>query len=345
MDEGLLFVNPSTPARALGAVCGDDIVVERYGGRVDCGKSCDENSVFAVASLSKLVVAMAAMTSVSRGELDLDRDVKEYGLVLPGLRTGVSMRMLLSHRSGLMDSEDALDAFCTQGSDFEGPLERFVIKRLTQVQWSSERSPAPYHYSNLGFTIAALVLEKVAGGTSFWKLAKDRVFTPLGMVHSSFLLRETRADASATIASPHPYGRRCDHYGVAEWPAAGLRSTLHDMLLFMREFTSESPKVLTVEQIPQVLPPSFVGGLGWWGKDNRFRNCFPGIQLEDRWEHGGLMSGIRSYAYLWPRERLAIVILQNGEERFHQQICLKLKEQDFDSKKKRESNDAIFFDK
>jgi CubicO group peptidase (beta-lactamase class C family) len=146
----------------------------------------------------------------------------------------------LQHRSGLRDSEDGLEAFCAEGCDNGDDLAKIIEKRLQHVPWD-DKDPPRYHYSNLGMTIVALVLERAAH-VPFAQLVKQLVFVPLGMKHSSFHLRETLAMPNIRLAHPHAYGKQIDHYGVAEWPAAGLRSTLHDLLQMLREFTGDERK-------------------------------------------------------------------------------------------------------
>lgn len=63
-----------------------------------------------IASISKLVTALGVMRLVDRGKLDLDRDVSDYlgwRLRNPAFPDrAITLAMLLSHRSSLLDGED-----------------------------------------------------------------------------------------------------------------------------------------------------------------------------------------------------------------------------------------------
>ena len=224
----------------------------------------------------------------------------------------------------------------------------------TRAPWSARALPGKsYHYSNLGFTILGLVVE-CCSGIQLPDLAKQRLFAPLGMTHTTFTLRDALDIANsdtdgttAAVAEPHGYKKSMGHYGVAEYPAAGVRSSVRDLLKFLSIFTAHAdldgaennddqagsekdkdkiekdkkyekekenmlppppPTLLTAQSIRTMLPASYTRGLAWWGTDTWYGARAPGV-----WMHGGFMPGIRSHMYFYPRTQLGIVLLQNGE--------------------------------
>ncbi len=110
----------------------------------------------------------------------------------------------------------------------------------------------------------------------------------------------------------YPYFRgKYGLYGVAEWPAAGLRSTLHDILVFLQELTSPNPSTLLPSKLlSQMFPDHFRGGLAWWGRDAVYGERG---DLEV-WSHGGFMEGVRSHIYFWPKAKAGLVLMQNCED-------------------------------
>ncbi len=128
-----------------------------------------------VASVSKLVVALAVMRLVEAGSLDLDRDVSDYlgwrlrNPAFPGV--SISLRMLLSHTAGVRD-----------GNDYRVPLGKTVQAALSDAKaWDAGHAPGRYFtYSNLDFPIVAGIMETVTG-ERFDRLMQRLVLKPLGL--------------------------------------------------------------------------------------------------------------------------------------------------------------------
>ena len=292
---------------AVGALHGSRALFARGAG------GASEHTIFAAASLSKLVVAAVALRLLEQKRLpSLELDV---AAALPSLRLHrpLSLRDLLTHTSGLRDDESALlpGRWKREGSDFVCPLSESCAGLLAELgpsAWAPGPPPFSYHYSNMGMTLAAAALESVSD-TPFSQLARELVFAPLGMARSSFLLSESLAQGGE-LATPHGEdGAEMAHYCVAQYPAAGLRTTVSDFLLFVRALADSS--LLTPASRALMFPSSNVQGLGWWGADATYGE---GLSADCAvWAHGGFMQGIRTHVFLWPGCGAALVYLQNGE--------------------------------
>jgi CubicO group peptidase (beta-lactamase class C family) len=297
------------PSRSV-AACG------RHG--VVLLSSAEADTIFPVASLSKLIVAATALRLLEDKRISsLDVDV---AATLPALASrfpyACSLRALLTHTSGLRDDESALrpGRFRTAGRDFDGELldncKALLDSKGIGMAWAVGPGPFGYYYSNMGFTLAAAVLEAVTGA-AFHKLAADYVFKPLAMARSSFLLAESLGQGP--VAVPTDAGSEIGHYCVAQYPAAGLRTTANDFSRFCRCFTQPPPgcTFLSAESLAEFMPASGARGLGWWGTDATYGE---GPGLVPIWTHGGFMDGVRSHVYLWPNAAVALVYMQVGEE-------------------------------
>ena len=123
-----------------------------------------------VASVSKLVTALAVMRLVEAGTLDLDRDVSAYlgwplrNPAFPG--TAVTLRHLLSHTSGLDDA-----------SGYAFPLGVRMQEALTPDHWSAAPG-ARFSYANINYGVVATVME-AATGERFDRLMTRLIFAPL----------------------------------------------------------------------------------------------------------------------------------------------------------------------
>jgi CubicO group peptidase (beta-lactamase class C family) len=128
-----------------------------------------------IASVSKLAVALGVLRLVEADTLDLDRDVSDWlgwKLRNPAFPDRpISLRMLMSHRSGL---RDAVDYAIPLGSGLQSTLSN-------PLAFDRSHPPGEYFtYSNLNFPVVATVME-AATGERFDLLMRALVLDPLGL--------------------------------------------------------------------------------------------------------------------------------------------------------------------
>jgi CubicO group peptidase (beta-lactamase class C family) len=128
-----------------------------------------------IASVSKLAVALGVLRLVEAGTLDLDRDLSDWlgwKLRNPAVPDRpISLRALLSHRSGL---RDAVDYAVPLGSALRSTLSN-------PLAFDTSHPPGDYFtYSNLNFPVVATVME-AATGERFDLLMRALVLDPLGL--------------------------------------------------------------------------------------------------------------------------------------------------------------------
>jgi len=202
LDIPSLLQLASVPGMAVATVHGDDVAVEGFGvRRAGTGDKVSGDTVFEAASLSKPIFASIVMQLAAEGMLDLTRPLASY-LPLPNPsdeRAGrITATHVLSHSSGWRNWRNSRDVALT--ADFE-PGSKFS-------------------YSGEGYFFLQRVIEKLSGqGLS--RLARDRVFEPLGMKTSGYLWRP---DIDAALASPHTNrGQPMDSFNAKSGKAfAGL---------------------------------------------------------------------------------------------------------------------------
>ena len=248
------------------------------------------DTVFEAASLSKPLVAYAAMRAVAERTLGLDRPLGGY-LDRPYLSdprgARITARQVLSHSSGLPN-------------------------------WARGRPLAPefepgarWQYSGEGYVYLQRVLEKLAG-QPLAELMRPRVLEPLGMRASRYVWRE---EYERTFASPHD---KTGAPGAKERPReANAASSLHTTA---PEYAAFVAALLDPAAHAALLPPAAAGAmltpqvqvdapLGlWWGL---------GWGLE-KWQgrlsffHWGSNDGFRSFALGDPVSGDGLVVLTNG---------------------------------
>lgn len=142
---------------------------------------------FRIAGLTKTYVAAVMLQLAAEGRLGLDDPVARY---LPGLlRDGgrITVRELLNHTSGLADSSElpAIQYAAQNG----GTVPAREQIRLANAEPRSLAAGARWQYSNTGYLVAGLLIERLTG-------------QPLGQVLTSRLFRPLHL--SATTFEPQP---------------------------------------------------------------------------------------------------------------------------------------------
>lgn len=205
-----------------------------------------------VASISKLVGAIAVMRLVDAGKIDLDRDVSTYlgwrvrNPAFPD--TPITMRQLLTHRTGIRDNVDYI-------IPLDGRLETVLADPKA---WEAKHKPGTYFsYANLNSPLIAATMEAVTGERFDVLLAK-LVFEPLAInacfnwsagctserrLQAVTLLRtngDLAVDAPRTVPDPCPIAKASDgscnlstyplgKHGSSFSPQGGLRISPNDL--------------------------------------------------------------------------------------------------------------------
>ncbi|MEO3978160.1 serine hydrolase domain-containing protein [Streptomyces sp. CAU 1734] len=142
------------------------------------GRAITADDRFRIGSVSKTFSAVVLLQLVDEGRLSLDAPVNTY---LPGLiDSRITVRHLLSHRSGLYDYTNDLFARTVPG--FEAVRNRvFTYRELVDLSLAKPLQVTPgtsYSYSNTNFAVAGMLIEKITGDTVGEEF-RDRIIEPL----------------------------------------------------------------------------------------------------------------------------------------------------------------------
>jgi len=234
----------SVPGMAIATVHGGDVSVEGFGvRRAGTDDKVTGDTVFEAASLSKPVFASIVMQLAAEGLIDLTRPLVSY-LPLPNpadaRAKSITATHVLSHSSGWRNWRNSRDVALT--ADFE-PGSKFS-------------------YSGEGYFFLQRVVEKLTG-KGLPRLARDRVFEPLGMKTSGFIWRP---DLDAALASPHTNrGQPMDSFNVKSGKA--LAGLVAEMGKPVEEWTADDvEKVLprmdaTIPVLPNNMVPNAAASL------------------------------------------------------------------------------------
>lgn len=226
------------------------------------GEAVTPETVFQAASISKSVTAWGVMRLVEEGKLVLDAPVEGYltRWHLPASqfdRSGVTIRRLLSHTSGLSVRGYA-------GLQSVQPLPNLEQSLSGDTRGGGavhlEMQPGSgFSYSGGGYTVLQLVVEEVTH-EKFSDYMQREVLRPLGMEQSSF---ECTPEIQVRTASAYDRsGNQIPNYLYTEEAAAGLYTTADDLAKFvaasMTGPNGEPPGrgVLTPQAIRQMISPA-----------------------------------------------------------------------------------------
>jgi len=215
---------------------GKQLFAKGYGyANLDTGKPVHaEETLFRIASISKLFTWIAVMQQVEEGKIDLDTDVNKYlkKFKIPDTFPGrpVTMRHLMTHTAGFDDHVEPR-IYSKDPSDLE-PLGVF-LKRT----WPPHvRPPGKISvYSNYGTCLAALIVEEVSGMT-FEDYIQKRIIQPLGMNRTT-IAQPLPERLASHMSLGYVYGK--DGYIPQEFelirvaPAGAVSTTAADMAKFM----------------------------------------------------------------------------------------------------------------
>jgi CubicO group peptidase (beta-lactamase class C family) len=183
------------------------------------------DTVFPIASVTKLFTATAVMQLVERGAIDLDSPVSRY---FPEMARGdrePTVRELLTHHSGL--TGNIMEGFELHDPD---PAAFRAVPRLLAALPPAGAPGTVFAYCNAGYSLLGCLVE-AAGGTGCIDAVTRGILEPLGMDHTRFIAGPGDVDATAMGYE----GRKpVPVYPLRDLPAGGLLSTAADMERFMR---------------------------------------------------------------------------------------------------------------
>jgi CubicO group peptidase (beta-lactamase class C family) len=254
---------------------------------------------FQVGSITKTFTGTVVCELVARGELELDRPVREY---VPGLALAdteaterVTMRHLLSHTGGWFG-----DYFDDTG--WGDDAAAVYVERMRDLP---QQTPVGelWAYNNAGFALAGRAVELVTG-KRFEDVVRDLVLDPLELASTTFWPWEVMTERFVVghvgegeelqVARPWPVGRSAH-------AAGGIVSTAPDLLRYARLHLDPPPALAPMQERQAAAGEEGEWvGLTWYGED-RFGTI----------RHDGGTNGQIAMLVLAPAHGFALALLTN----------------------------------
>ena len=250
------------------------------------------------------------------GTVSLDDPVAQYFPEIKQLvdppegAVPITFRHLASHTAGLVREPNLVGAAT-------GPIATWEEKILASIPTTTFQAlpGAEYSYSNIGFGILGLALSRAAG-QPFMDLVHERIFDPLGMTSSTFILTpemEQRMSVGYlkrgdSISAEFP---TLEHAGRGyKVPNGGVYATADDLARFIAGQTGAAPTpILSPESRAEMqrlqTPGDETQGYGL-GFSIRHDDSGPWIV-----GHGGSVAGYTAYLCFDPETQIGVVLLRN----------------------------------
>jgi len=294
----------------------------------------DAETNFRIASFSKQFTAACIMLLVRDGKLHYDDHLTDFFPEVPAYGKSITVRNLLNHTSGLPDYEDLLMQKYPNTPEEKIPqiLDAGVLKLLEQQTAAKFPAGSKWEYSNSGYVLLALIVEKVSG-EPFGQFLHDRVFVPLKMTNT--LAYEKGKNEVPHRAYGHTKLGQSEKDGWRETDQSSTSATLGDGGIYtsiddlaqwdraLREHTllSEAemqPALTPVKPTggPATSPEGPVSyGFGWHLEP--YRN-------HKRMSHDGETMGFRTTIQRFPDDNLTIIVLANRTDINPKELALKV---------------------
>ena len=204
-----LRVRYDLPSISAAIVRGNKILWEGYYGYSNTSNRTEptEETIYGVASVSKLVTVTAVMQQVEQATLDLDEDISTYlGFEVRNPNhpnTTITSRMLLTHRSSLAWPDGAVNTQFYQpyANESAPPLGSWIESYLSTANaWLNIAPNTARQYSNPGIALMGYVVERITG-INFKEYCRRNIFTPLRMTNTDFSHDYLNAGTHATALS------------------------------------------------------------------------------------------------------------------------------------------------
>ncbi|HVF17649.1 MAG TPA: serine hydrolase domain-containing protein, partial [Steroidobacteraceae bacterium] len=258
---------------------------------------------FRLASITKQFTSAAILLLSEAGKLTVDDRVHAWLPTLPGAAQPVTIRHLLTHTSGLIDYEDVIP------ESISAQLHDADVLKLLETQDRTYFAPGTgYRYSNSGYALLALIVEKASGET-FASFLRAHIFKPLDM--NQTLAHEEGVSTVAQrafgySAKNNSWERTDQSQTSAVLGDGGIYSSIEDLAKWDAALYDD--RLLKPSSLQAAFAPStrtddasVQYGFGWR------------ITGETLW-HSGETSGFRNVIVRYPRRRLTVIMLTNRND-------------------------------
>lgn len=309
---------------------GQVVWVESFGDAdIANNKEVTENTIFLIASISKVFTGTALMTLVDDGLINLDDPINPhlpFPIDVPNFNsTPITFRMLLTHTASIQDNGNVTDDYYSDGDptiSLAGVMQRYFDTNGSDYSatgnFHNKKAGTFYNYTNMGSALVGYLVERISG-MPFDQYCKTHIFDPLSMNNTSWFLNGLDINK---VAIPYEWQggqySAYDHYGFADYPNGQLRLSILDLGQYMNAFlqngTLDGNEILSSTAVAEMLRlqvPNLnaTQGLKWYQEKVNLN----GGGRVTLWGHNGGEDGVSTDMYINPDNGIGVAVLSNGE--------------------------------
>lgn len=288
------------------------------------GAPVDKDTLFMIASNTKGMATLLLSTLVDEGKLDWDKPVTDY---MPEFRLGraeTTRKVLVKHLVCACTGLPRKDMQLLFATNPQTPASDTFVQ-LAATEPTSGFGEV-FQYNNLmasaaGYLGAHILYPGMELGVAYDKAMDERIFTPLGMTHTTHSADEAMA---GNWAKPYDVGIRGDVNPVDPRnnativpyrPAGGAWSSAHDMALYVQNELSEGllpggERMVSAEALLARRARNVPTGEDVWYGMGLFEDASMGVSVI---QHGGSLFGYKSNWFAIPSAGVGAVVLTNSD--------------------------------
>ena len=304
------FDGPDVPGAVVLVVREGKVIYEKgYGlANVEQKIPCTTSTNFRLASVSKQFTAASILILVERKKLSLDDRITKFFPEFPSYGNEITVRHLLSHRSGLIDYEDVIP----EGTTIQ--LSDRNVLNLVRLQNKPYFPPgSDFRYSNTGYALLSLIVEAVSGNT-YAEFLKHNIFSPLQMTNTVAY----EAGISKVQNRAYGYAQENNQFDPSDQSLTsavlgdgGIYSSVND--LFKWDQALYTDKILSQKMLKEALTVTSLTtdiensgyGFGWYITKHGDTDLF---------FHRGHTCGFTNLIERHPEKKFTVIILTNRRD-------------------------------
>lgn len=307
IDKLFAQYNKTTPGAAIGVVRNGKVIFKKgYGmANLEYDLPITTTSIFDIASVSKQFAGVAISMLVQEGKINLTDDIHKYVPEVPDFGHTITINHLVHHTSGLRDWPEGLNV---AGWRWNEDFSWDDILRMLRHQKDLDFPPGEnYSYSNTGYNLLALTVERVSG-KSFRQWTEENIFKPLQMTNTHFHDKESEIVKNMAYSyHKDDNGYQKNMTGLTALGSSSLFTNVDDLcrwsIHFLGRIEARDPVYLRMlETIPLNNGGKNTYGFGVG------HNEVGGLKTI---QHTGSWAGYRTVLTNYPEEKLSIVLLGN----------------------------------